>query len=268
MRNRVSFDEVVRLLKEYKNKYGHCMVPVEHKTDEDVKLGRILQAIRRGDRKTTEEEKKILRELGFDLSVREIRTFEEIIEMLKEYKKEYGHCCVSRNHITADGTNLGELVQNIRRGVRTTTPEEQARLNDLGFVWDGSKRTKMNEVIKLLEEYKAEYGHCYVPTGYRTAKGINLGTLLRNIKSGVRKITNEEKRRLEELGFIEVKEEESRYKIVRVQDVDLITAFDKLEVEVNKLIFKGFKSVANFEMYFDVNLGDKTIILMQQMIKE
>ena len=58
--------------------------------------------------------------------------------------------------------------------------------------------------------------------------------------------------------------EESKYKIVRVQDKDLMTAFDKLENEVNKLIWQGFEIVDKFEMYFQNN----TIILMQQVIKK
>ena len=63
------------------------------------------------------------------------RTFDEVIKLLEEYKREYGDCLVPSKYCTADGVKLGNFVHNIRRGGRKTTLEEKARLDELGFVW-------------------------------------------------------------------------------------------------------------------------------------
>ena len=62
----------------------------------------------------------------------------------------------------------------------------------------------------------------------------------------------------------EMKVEEGRYKIVTVQDADLMSASKKLEAKVNKLIAEGFEAVGEFKM----SAQDKVFILLQQMIKK
>ena len=62
----------------------------------------------------------------------------------------------------------------------------------------------------------------------------------------------------------EMKTEEERYKIVTVQDVDLMSASNKLEAKVNKLIAEGFEAVGEFKM----SVQSKAVILLQQMIKK
>jgi len=61
----IPFEEVLRLLKEYKNEYDHCNVPLDHKTASGTSLGVIVNNIREGGRKTTPEQKAMLDSIGF-----------------------------------------------------------------------------------------------------------------------------------------------------------------------------------------------------------
>ena len=68
--------------------------------------------------------------------------FDEVVRLLLEYKEENGHCNVPKSHKTASGVALGWIVSNIRRGKRSTTLEEKAQLDAIGFVWKAINRKK------------------------------------------------------------------------------------------------------------------------------
>ena len=128
--------------------------------------------------------------------------FDEFLKLLEEYKAEYGHCNVPFSHKTAIGIPLGAIVNNIRTGHRKTTLEQKAKLNSIGFVWDASRVVLFEEVLRLLEEYKEEYGHCVVPKAHKTASGVPLGVIVSSIRYGSRKTTAEEKEKLDAIGFV------------------------------------------------------------------
>jgi len=131
----VPISEVIELLKEYKNEHGNLLVPARYCTANGIKLGSIVSDIRRGGRKTTAEEKAKLDEIGFVWKCREKFSFAEVIELLKEYKNEHGDLLVPSKYCTVDGIKLGSIVNSIRAGIRKTTSEEKAKLDELGFVW-------------------------------------------------------------------------------------------------------------------------------------
>lgn len=65
-----------------------------------------------------------------------------------------------------------------------------------------ARRLKFEEVVRLLLEYKEEYGHCNVPVTHKTANGIALGQVVWRIRSGRREITYEERTKLDAIGFV------------------------------------------------------------------
>jgi len=199
-----SFDEVIRLLIEYKEKHGDCLVPTSYVTENGIRLGTIVINIRRNTRRTNEEERAKLDSLGFVWRVKDVPlSFDEIVRILTEYKEKHGNCLVPRTYITEDGVRLGELVGNIRNGTKKISAEEKANLDNLGFVWRVKERVlPFNEVISLLAEYKEKYGDCVVPRIYVTEAGIRLGIIVNGIRSGIRKTSAEEKAALDELGFV------------------------------------------------------------------
>ena len=58
------------------------------------------------------------------------------------------------------------------------------------------------KVLELLEEYKREHGDLLVLEKHCSTDGIKLGGMVRTIRRGNRKITAEEKAKLDELGFV------------------------------------------------------------------
>ena len=198
------FEKVVKLLKEYKEEYGDCLVPSLYTTEDGISLGAIVTRIRNGYRKTTPEEKKILDSFGFVWRVRERSlSFNEVVNLLKAYKEEHGDCLVPQTYITEDEIPLGAIVTRIRSGHRKTTTEEKEILNNLGFAWKVYEEyISFNEVVNLLKAYKEEYGDCLVPQAYTTEDGIRLGSIVSCIRSGLRKTTPEEKKILDSFGFV------------------------------------------------------------------
>ena len=67
------FDKVIILLEEYKGQHGDLLVPCYYTTENGVKLGRIVSTIRTGSRKTSENEKAMLNNLGFVWQVKKGR---------------------------------------------------------------------------------------------------------------------------------------------------------------------------------------------------
>ena len=198
------FNKVIQLLEEYKGQYGNLLVPYFYTTENGVKLGRIVSSIRDGHRRTSEEEKVVLNDLGFVWKVKE-RTFsfEEVLQLLEEYKEQHGNLLIPRNYITESGIALGIIVKSIRAGARKTSEEEKVMLNDLGFVWKVIESAlSFEEVLQLLEEYKGQYGNLLVPRRYTTENGVKLGNIVTNIRAGARKTSEAEKKMLNNLGFV------------------------------------------------------------------
>ena len=133
--------------------------------------------------------------------MRKLTSFEEFYNELIKYKEEHGVCSFPENY-SKDGSNYGRIQSNIRDGGRYVNAEQRRMLNEIGFVWKVRVVTSFDEVILLLEKFKAEHGHCLVPAKYVTEDGINLGGIVRNIRSGNRKTSNEQKKRLDDIGFV------------------------------------------------------------------
>ena len=86
--------------------------------------------------------------------------------------------------------------------MKKTTTEEKAKLDTLGFVWKVREwAIPFEQIISLLEEYKAEHHHCNVPKNYKVGT-INLGQHVKSIRSGRRKTTPEQKAKLDSIGFV------------------------------------------------------------------
>ncbi|MBO5143522.1 MAG: helicase associated domain-containing protein [Clostridia bacterium] len=200
---RITSSKVIELLKAYKEEYGNLWVPINYETAEGFKLGKLVRSIKRGNRRVTAEERAKLEELGFVWKCYSVLSFDEILELLKEYKKEHKNLHVPRAYCTTDGIRLGNLVSSIRKGERIITSEEKAKLDELGFVWRCRHTAfSFDEILELLEEYKKEHKNLLVPQKYCTPTGIKLGVIVSSIRDGNRRTTVEEKAKLDEIGFI------------------------------------------------------------------
>ncbi|MEI8221951.1 MAG: Helicase associated domain protein, partial [bacterium] len=126
-------------------------------------------------------------------------TWEFWFGLLEAYVAGNGHCLVPANHVTSDGSRLGQWV-NSQRSRRTTMPaNRKSRLEALpGWTW-GSQETQWKEGFARLEAYVADMGDCRVTQSYVTGDGYQLGTWLNSQRSKRTTMPADRKRRLEAL---------------------------------------------------------------------
>lgn len=97
------------------------------------------------------------------------------------YYHEHGNLNVPSEYITPDGVLLGKWVARQRyaylnpdRSSARVTPERKALLDKLGMVWE--KYDPWQERYDLALAYKTEHGDLEIPSVYKTADGVWLGS--------------------------------------------------------------------------------------------
>jgi len=149
------------------------------------------------------------------------KRFYERIEELKVFKSQNGHCRVSRNCST--NYSLGSWCHSMRVSYRATkkqgineTPilaqEQINALDELGFDWSLKEPRQMksfDERLEDLKEFKQNFGHTRVPTGYE--KNPSLAYWCNNVKNAYKMkntgkkqyiaLNQERIKALEQIGF-------------------------------------------------------------------
>lgn len=57
------------------------------------------------------------------------------LTILQNTRKKNNNCDIPYAHKTSNGVALGHIVNNIKCEGRSTTLEEKAKLDEIGFVW-------------------------------------------------------------------------------------------------------------------------------------
>jgi hypothetical protein len=151
------------------------------------------------------------------------KTFDERFKDLKAFKAEFGHCNVpttqsSNNKYSSLGmwcSNMRTSHKSIKKGeipLRSKLSRaDMKRLENAGFEWNLCK--KFDERFKDLKAFKAEFGHCNVPTtkSSNNKKYLSLGLWCTKMRSSYKaikeggilrcKLSNAEIKRLEKAGF-------------------------------------------------------------------
>ena len=140
-------------------------------------------------------------------------TFEERCNQLVLFKEEFGHCKVPKNYKVNPSLGhwcnaMKSAYNKIQQGLKTDRnlpPDRIKRLEEIGLKWR-DKFASFDKHCHDLVEFKKEFGHCNVPTNYkslgswccslRTAyRGKQKGNKIRmNLSPGIIE-------RLEEIGF-------------------------------------------------------------------
>jgi hypothetical protein len=161
---------------EYKAQFGHCLVPKKNAANRA--LGDLVMN-QRGNYKLQQERKpspmtseqiRALDGIGFDWGTSQTG-WSVRFQQLCEYKAQFGNCLVPQHN--AANLALGDWVMHQRRNYNLQqegkpSPMTAARtraLADIGFDWKATKAS-WNALLEQLTEYKAEFGHCRVPTQY------------------------------------------------------------------------------------------------------
>ena len=115
-----------KYLQAYKDREGHCRVPVDHK-ENGYKLGRWINKQRTRKDAVSPERRQQMDELGFIWDARSDQ-WEEGFDCLKAYKDREGHCRVP-NEYKERGFPLGSWVQTQRTLKGKMSAARRARLD-------------------------------------------------------------------------------------------------------------------------------------------
>jgi len=217
----LQWDEMFRLLYQYKQQYGDCQVPQHYV--EDPKLGAWMstQRVAYKAQKMKANRKYHLESIGFvfhnedkynaSSTSKPGMKWDEMYHRLQCYKQQYGNCLVPCRYVGDEP--LAEWVKTQRRAFRfkKLKPERQRRLDSIGFIWDtaGTKHAyaskaelKWDEMFHCLTRYKAQYGDCLVEQNHVQYQSLAAWCQCQRQNSRCKVLKAERKERLDSIGFV------------------------------------------------------------------
>lgn len=168
---------------QYYLEHGDLEVPIKYETPSGFGLGVWLGAQRAAHKagELPQEQVERLDALGMDWTNRNDRKWMSLYDVAAAYYHEHGSLNVPSEYVTPDGVLLGKWVARQRyaylnpdRSSARVTPERKALLDKLGMVWE--KYDPWQERYDLALAYKTEHGDLEIPSVYKTADGVWLGS--------------------------------------------------------------------------------------------
>jgi hypothetical protein len=195
----MSWDEWYGRLKAYKQREGHCLVPVTYRDPASgYRLGPWVSDQREGKDTMLPERRQRLEALGFVWDAFADQ-WEEGFRSLEIFHQRKGHCRVPTSH-REQGLWLGQWVSTQRADKGIMLPERRERLNALGFVWD-PLTDQWEEGFHCLEIFHQRESHCRVPARHRE-QGYRLGQWSSVQRRTKDTLSPERRARLDALGFV------------------------------------------------------------------
>jgi ribosomal protein L7Ae-like RNA K-turn-binding protein len=191
-----AWEKGLHLLRAYKEREGHCRVPNDY-VENGFRLG-IWVVNKRKAESLSAIRRQQLDDLGFVWDVFEA-DWEEGFSYLTVYKDREGHCRVPTDH-KENGFPVGQWVARRRQRAESLSAIRRQQLDDLGFVWDVFE-ADWEEGFSYLTVYKNREGHCRVPPNH-VENGFRLEGWIATQRSRKDKLSEERRKRLDELGFI------------------------------------------------------------------
>lgn len=168
---------------QYYLEHGDLEIPIKYETPSGFGLGVWLGAQRAAHKagELPQEQVERLDALGMDWTNRNDRKWMSLYDVAAAYYHEHGNLNVPSEYVTPDGVLLGKWVARQRyaylnpdRSSARVTPERKALLDKLGMVWE--KYDPWQERYDLALAYKTEHGDLEIPSVYKTADGVWLGS--------------------------------------------------------------------------------------------
>lgn len=168
---------------QYYLEHGDLEVPIKYETPSGFGLGGWLGAQRAAHKagELPQEQVERLDALGMDWTNRNDRKWMSLYDVAAAYYHEHGNLNVPSEYVTPDGVLLGKWVARQRyaylnpdRSSARVTPERKALLDKLGMVWE--KYDPWQERYDLALAYKTEHSDLEIPSVYKTADGVWLGS--------------------------------------------------------------------------------------------
>lgn len=195
---------------QYYLEHGDLEVPIKYETPSGFGLGVWLGAQRAAHKagELPQEQVELLDALGMDWTNRNDRKWMSLYDVAAAYYHEHGNLNVPSEYVTPDGVLLGKWVARQRyaylnpdRSSARVTPERKALLDKLGMVWE--KYDPWQERYDLALAYKTEHGDLEIPSVYKTADGVWLGSWVsrqrQTLNSGSSALSSERRKLLRTL---------------------------------------------------------------------
>lgn len=211
-----SWDLMYQQAKKYRAMNGDLNVPRRYVTPDGYSLGSwlcIQRMVRDGKvaGNLTERQIALLDALDMRWESAEDESWSRYYEAAKAYYETHGDLNMKALYVTPDGVRLGYWLSRLRQyrkgKIRSAylTPEREAALDAIGMTWDVPDYLFEQNFTAALKYYKA-HENLNVPVKYVDENGIRLGLWLNRLRSyrkaGKTALTEDQIRRLDELGMV------------------------------------------------------------------
>lgn len=219
-RNDFEFEDFYKRCEKYKERNNHLNIKNAEKDLDGYSIGQKIADIKRGDIKTSEEQKQQLIDLGLNLGDRSRKfDFEGFYNRLVAYKERNNHLDIKSEELDIDGYPIGRKVHQIKAYINKsfiglgikTTKEQKQQLVDLGLNLEvQDKSFDFEGFYKRLVVYKERNGHLNIKSREKDLDGYPLGSKIRSLRKGdIRSVSKLQKLKLKDLGLnLEVRKSE------------------------------------------------------------
>ena len=179
-----NFDAGLQHLREFVARHGDARVPAQERATDGFYLGRWLahqRALRREGKLSAARVAALGKLPGWTWDPRE-DDFQQGIAALQRYVRDRGSAHVPKDHVMADGTQLGSWVSVQRRKHRQRLLDtEQSDLLEAlpGWTWD-PHADAFDRGVASLQRFVTQHGHADVPQAYCDPDGLRLGAWVSN----------------------------------------------------------------------------------------
>ena len=191
------WEKAFSALKKFHKREGHCLVTKKIEID-GIKLGNWIVTQRIRKHLLNSDRIKRLNSIGFSWDPVSDQ-WEKAFSALKKFHKREGHCLVPKYQIE-DGLHLGAWVNKQRQRKKHLTDEQIYRLGAIDFSWNPYTEN-WEACFKALQEFQRKEGHCLVSSKLKLG-GINLGMWVNSQRQRKDKLTADQVKRLNAIGFI------------------------------------------------------------------
>ena len=187
------WDEAVRELQKYHDKYGNLDIKARYVTEDGWALGKWVSNLRIKVKKygleqtLTEEQQSQLEALGM-IWDKSKENWERYFEAAETYYRANGNLDVPVKYITEDGIPLGRWLSNLRHQLlvrdrqSALSDEQRKQLRSIGLQDESKHEQQWNMKYDLARAYYEEHGNLNVPAAY-AVDGVKLGRWIANIRA-------------------------------------------------------------------------------------
>ena len=191
------WDDHFSALERFKLREEHLRVTRGHKED-GLDLGNWVINTRANKNRLSHDQLNRLNFIGFIWDAR-IEKWEQNFAALEKFHAQKGHCLVPRGH-KENGLKLGIWTSTQRSNKSLLSLDQFKRLNSLGFSWN-HKAEQWAQGYDALVNFLNREGHCLASQSH-IETGVKLGSWINTQRTFKKRLTPNQIKQLNELGFI------------------------------------------------------------------